>query len=104
MSVARSNLVKATFYGEDANWGRIVAAVGYSGVRVKPERVAVRIGETVVFRGNHGIAFDVRRMRQYLSGKDIALDIELGMGRCDATVWTCDLTCDYVKFNAAYQT
>jgi glutamate N-acetyltransferase/amino-acid N-acetyltransferase len=104
MSVARSNLVKATFYGEDPNWGRVVAAIGYSGVRVVPERVIVRFGDTVVFRKNRGVAYDVRRVRKYLSCDEVELQIELGMGQHSATVWTCDLTCEYVRFNAAYQT
>ena len=101
-AVANSLLVKTAIHGAGANWGRIMAAVGYSGADVQPDRVAVRIGPVVVAeRGT--LAGGPERLEQageHLTGQDVQVTVDLGLGRGAATVWTCDLSEEYVKENA----
>lgn len=104
MSVSRSLLVKTAIYGQDANWGRIVCAVGYSGVDINPARVGVSLDGLELFRD--GAPYDVNEERasEILSGAEIGIGIDLGQGSARATVWTCDLSHDYVTINAHYRT
>lgn len=104
MSVARSLLVKTAIYGRDANWGRIVCAVGYSGVPIDPNRVGVWLGDLELVR--NGAPFDVNEERAsaILEQTDIAITVDLGQGNAEATVWTCDLSHRYVDVNAHYRT
>ena len=104
MSVARSLLVKTAIYGRDANWGRIVCAVGYSGVPIDPRRVGVWLGDLELVR--HGAPFDVdeERASAILAQSDIPITVTLGQGEAEATVWTCDLSHRYVDINAHYRT
>lgn len=104
MSVARSLLVKTAIYGRDANWGRIVCAVGYSGVPVDPARVGVWLGDLELVRG--GAPFDVNEERAsaILEQTDIPITVDLGQGTAEATVWTCDISHRYVDINAHYRT
>jgi len=113
--VARSNLVKTAIHGEDANWGRVLAAVGYSGVEVDPERIALWLnaGETPQTAPEHalqlvkdgeGYDVDERRAAEILRHHDVCMTIDLGLGEGEATVWTCDLSVEYVKINAEYRT
>jgi len=104
MSVARSLLVKTAIYGRDANWGRIVCAVGYSGVPIDPRGVGVWLGDLELVR--HGAPFDVdeERAAAILEQTDIPITIDLGQGHAEATVWTCDLSHRYVDINAHYRT
>jgi len=104
MSVAKSPLVKTAIYGHDANWGRIVCAVGYSGVEIAPERVGVWLGDLELVR--QGAPYDVREERasEILAQSDIPITIDLGAGAASATVWTCDFSHAYVDINAHYRT
>lgn len=104
MSIARSPLVKTAIYGRDANWGRIICAVGYSGVAVVPERVAVWLGDLELVR--NGAPYDVNEARasEILAQTDISIRVDLGLGGAQATVWTCDLTHGYIDVNAHYRT
>ncbi|HHX45109.1 MAG TPA: bifunctional glutamate N-acetyltransferase/amino-acid acetyltransferase ArgJ [Chloroflexi bacterium] len=104
MSVARSLLVKTAIYGRDANWGRIVCAVGYSGVPVDPSRVGVWLGDLELVRA--GAPYDVNEERAaaILEQPDIAITVDLGQGSAAATVWTCDISHSYVDINAHYRT
>ena len=104
MSVARSPLVKTAIYGQDANWGRIVCAVGYSGVTFDPERVGVWLNDLELVRGGAPYDTDERRASGILTQKEIAIMVDLGQGDAQATVWTCDLSHDYVSINAHYRT
>jgi glutamate N-acetyltransferase/amino-acid N-acetyltransferase len=115
MSVARSSLVKTAIHGEDANWGRVLAAVGYSGVAVDPERIALWLnaGETPQTAPEHalqlvkdgqGYDVDEQRAAEILAHHDVCMTIDLGLGEGQATVWTCDLSVEYVKINAEYRT
>jgi len=102
-SIARSNLVKTAVYGEDANWGRILCAAGYSGVDFDPSRVDIYIGDLLVAQDGTGLAFDEDKAKEILRAADVTLTVDLKAGPAAATVWTCDLTYDYVKINASYR-
>lgn len=103
-SIATSNLVKTAIFGEDANWGRILAAAGYSGVPIQPDNVNIYLGELPVCRGGVGLPFDEAKAKQILAQKDILITVELGMGQSEASIWTCDFSYDYVKINGSYRT
>lgn len=104
MSIAGSSLVKTAVYGNDANWGRILAAAGYSGVDFDPSRVDILIGDVVVARQGAGVEFDETLAKDALKQPEVRLTVALHAGEAEATVWTCDLTEDYVKINASYRT
>ncbi len=101
-AVANSPLVKTAFHGAGANWGRVMAAVGYSGAEVQPDRVTVRIGPvTIAERGTlAGGPERIEQAGEHLAGQDVLVAVDLGLGRGEATVWTCDLSEEYVKENA----
>lgn len=104
-AIANSPLVKTAVHGADPNWGRLVAASGRSGARFVLDRARVRIGPVVLFE--HGRPFDDRapEAAAYLRGTDLAIEVDLGTGGTHtATMWTCDLTAEYVRINAEYRT
>lgn len=103
-SIAGSSLVKTAVYGNDANWGRILAAAGYSGVQFDPSAVDIFIGDVAVARQGAGAAFDEEKAALVLQQPEVVLTVQLNAGDASATVWTCDLTEDYVKINASYRT
>lgn len=104
MAVAKSPLVKTAFFGEDPNWGRILCAVGYSGVPVQSEKTALAIGGIPIVRSGMATSFDEQALRKVMSARDIAITIDLGLGPAAATVWTCDFSYEYVKINGEYHT
>lgn len=104
MSVANSPLVKTAFFGEDPNWGRVICAVGYSGVKILPEKTVVKFGNIPVYAHGVGAKFEESALKKVMSAKEIDIDIELGLGNVDATVWTCDFSYAYVKINGEYHT
>lgn len=104
-AIANSPLVKTAVHGGDPNWGRLVAAAGRSGAAFVLDGARVQIGPLVLFE--HGRPFDelAPRAADYLQGKDISIEVNLGTGGSHtATVWTCDLSAEYVKINAEYRT
>jgi glutamate N-acetyltransferase/amino-acid N-acetyltransferase len=104
-AIANSLLVKTAVHGADPNWGRLVAAAGRSGAAFVLDAARVEIGPHVLFE--QGRPFDERAplAAAYLLGTDLAITVDLGAGgRHTATVWTCDLTAEYVKINAEYRT
>jgi glutamate N-acetyltransferase / amino-acid N-acetyltransferase len=103
-SVANSNLVKTAIHGEDANWGRILAAVGYSGISFDPARVTVHFGDVPILGQNYVIDFSEEAAKQILSQREIVITVNLHQGPALATFWTCDLSKDYVAINANYRT
>lgn len=103
-TVSRSNLVKTAIYGEDANWGRILCAVGYSGADIDPDRVDIFLGDLQVARGGEPVPFDEEKASEILREPEVFITISLGSGKHHATAWTCDLTYEYVKINASYRT
>ncbi len=103
-AIANSPLVKTALYGGDANWGRVVAAAGYSGIAVEPNRMALWFGDVNVFANGESTDFDEADSTRAISGKDVFIRLDLGMGGASATVWTCDLSYDYVTINGKYRT
>lgn len=104
MAVARSPLVKTAVFGADPNWGRIMCAVGYSGARVDEFKASVAIGGYRLYDGGRPVSWSKDRLKEILSGKDVEIVVELGLGRGESTVYTCDLTHGYVAFNGMYTT
>lgn len=104
MAIANSPLVKTAFFGEDPNWGRVICAVGYSGADMVPEKTVVKFGGITIFANGTGATYDEKALAHVMKEKDIVIDIELNMGQEDATVWSCDLSYEYVKINGEYHT
>ncbi|HJG06828.1 MAG TPA: bifunctional glutamate N-acetyltransferase/amino-acid acetyltransferase ArgJ [Megamonas hypermegale] len=104
MAVANSPLVKTAFFGEDPNWGRVICAVGYSGADMVPEKTVVKFGGITIFDCGVGAQYDSEALVKVMRENDIVIDIELNLGDSDATVWTCDLSYEYVKINGEYHT
>lgn len=102
-AVANSNLVKTAIYGNDANWGRIMAALGYSGVPIKEEKVDINFGKVRIVNKGLGTGKD-KEANEVLKRKDVKIIIDLHLGGSSAKVLTCDLTEEYIKVNAAYRT
>jgi glutamate N-acetyltransferase/amino-acid N-acetyltransferase len=107
-SVICSSLLKAAMFGADANWGRVLCAIGYSGAPVDVNKVGVSFrsskGEIEVCRGGAGVDFSEEKAKEILLCDEIQVNITLGMGDESATAWGCDLTYDYVKINGDYRT
>lgn len=104
-SIANSPLVKTAIAGEDANWGRVVMAVGKAGERVDPARLAVSIGGVELARDGRRIdGLDEAPVDAHLKGREILIRVDLGLASGSARVWTCDLTRDYIDINASYRT
>lgn len=102
-AIAGSSLVKAAVFGRDANWGRILAALGYSGADFDPQQVDIYLGEVLVARDGAGLAFDEDQARQVLEQETVVITVDLKAGPAAVTAWGCDLTFDYVKINASYR-
>jgi len=100
-AIANSPLVKCAVHGGDPNWGRIVCAAGYSGADLAPQKVRLDLGGVTVFRRGLPTGADAARE---VAGKDVQVLIHLGVGTSMATVWTCDLSKDYITINAEYHT
>jgi glutamate N-acetyltransferase/amino-acid N-acetyltransferase len=103
-TVAHSMLVKTAWAGADPNWGRILAAIGRSGIAVNPASVSIKIGDQVVCRGGVACAFDEAKAHQTLALPTSEIRIGLGRGRGSAVFLTTDLTAEYVRINADYST
>lgn len=103
-SITGSNLTKAAVFGEDANWGRILAAAGYSGAEFDPERIDIYLGEQKMAQNGEGLRFDEELARQELQKDPVIIKVDLKAGDSQATAWGCDLTYDYIRINAAYRT
>jgi glutamate N-acetyltransferase / amino-acid N-acetyltransferase len=103
-SITASNLTKAAVFGEDANWGRILAAAGYSGAEFDPSRTDVYLGAEKMAENGMGLAFNEDLARQELQKDPVIIKVDLKSGNEQATAWGCDLTYDYVRINAAYRT
>jgi len=105
VAIATSSLVKTAWFGQDANWGRIMAAIGRSGARIAPDRIALTYGDVPVVRRGTGLGPAAEEQANtVLKGREFALTVDLGLGPAAATVWTTDLSPEYVKINASYRT
>lgn len=102
-TVAGSSLVKTAIFGTDANWGRIIAAAGRSGVPIDPDRVDVFLGSMLVCRQGMAVPFDEAAAKAYLQNDTVTVTVDLHAGSAEATAYGCDLTYDYVKINASYR-
>ena len=107
-SVICSSLLKAAMFGADANWGRVLCAIGYSGADVDVNKIDVSFassaGKIEVCRDGAGIDFSEEKAKKILSEKEIDILVDLGQGQCGSVAWGCDLTYDYVKINGDYRT
>jgi glutamate N-acetyltransferase/amino-acid N-acetyltransferase len=103
-SVCGSSLVKTAIFGEDANWGRILAAAGYSGADFNPDQVDIYLGSVLVAKNGQGVNFSEEEAKQVLSQKDVTIRLVLQEGDTEATAWGCDLTHEYVTINGCYRT
>jgi glutamate N-acetyltransferase / amino-acid N-acetyltransferase len=104
-AIAHSPLVKTAWAGCDPNWGRLVAAIGYSGAQIDPERIDISFGELPVCRnGGRAAAFDEKAAHAYLQQKEFSIAIALNQGSGSCVFWTTDLTVEYVHINADYST
>jgi glutamate N-acetyltransferase/amino-acid N-acetyltransferase len=104
MSIANSPLVKTAIAGEDANWGRVVMAIGKAGEPAERDRVSIRFGGTQVARDGLAVeGYDEAPVAAHLTGQEIEIGVDLGLGEGRATVWTCDLTHGYISINADYR-
>lgn len=106
-SVVKSSLFKAAVFGEDANWGRVLCAMGYSGVKFDPQKVdivfASNAGEILLMDNGTPIVFDEDKAKTILSEKEIQVNIKISEGNAKATAWGCDLSYEYVKINGDYR-
>lgn len=107
-SVICSSLLKAAMFGADANWGRVLCAIGYAGVPLDVTKIDVSFesakGNIAVCKNGAGIAFSEEKAKEILLEKEINILIDLNQGEASATAWGCDLTYDYVKINGDYRT
>jgi glutamate N-acetyltransferase/amino-acid N-acetyltransferase len=103
-AIANSPLVKTAIAGADANWGRVVMAVGKAGEPADRDKLAIWFGDTCVAKdGMRAPDYDEAAVTAYMKGREIALMVDLGLGRGHATMWTCDLTAGYIAINADYR-
>lgn len=104
LAIANSNLVKTAFFGQDPNWGRIMAALGSSGVPVDPLLVDVYLGSAQVAKAGVGTLMQTKQATDALSHRAVEVKVDLNVGHEEATVWTTDLSYDYIRLNAEYPT
>lgn len=104
LAIANSPLVKTAIAGEDANWGRVVMAVGKAGEPADRDRLSIGFGGTWAARDGQPLSdYDETPVAKHLKGRDISIEVDLGLGDGQATVWTCDLTHGYISINADYR-
>ena len=103
-AIAKSPLCKTAAFGNDANWGRLLTAAGYSGAQFDPEKVDIFIGDVQVCRNGGGLAFDENKALDVLKQDEVLYTLAFGDGDGADTMWTCDLSVDYVRINANYRT
>lgn len=104
LAIANSPLVKTAIAGEDANWGRVVMAVGKAGEPADRDRLSIRFGATLVAQNGLAVeGYDETPVAAHLKGQDILIGVDIGLGSGHATVWTCDLTHGYISINADYR-
>lgn len=104
-AIANSPLVKTAIAGEDANWGRVVMAVGKAGEKADRDRLSITIGGVLVaLNGQVAPNYDETPVSEHMKGTDIVIEVDVGVGKGRATVWTCDLTHGYIDINGSYRT
>lgn len=103
-SVVGSSLVKSAIFGQDPNWGRILCALGYSGVVFDPETIQIYLADTLVFENGQPTIFDANQLSKSLKTDEVVIQVVLSDGSASSRAWGCDLTYEYVKINALYHT
>lgn len=103
-AVIGSSLVKTAVFGADPNWGRIIAAVGYSGVLIDPAKIDIAIGSTKLMKDGAPCDFSEKNISNEMKKDTVTITINVHMGKSEGRAWGCDLTYDYVKINASYRT
>ena len=107
-AIVRSPLVKTAIFGKDPNWGRVVAAVGYSGAEVEQERISLKFSdnknEVALVASGRIVEGKLEELKSIMESREIVIEVDIGLGKHEATAWGCDLTYDYVKINAMYTT
>jgi len=102
--IANSPLVKTALYGSDPNWGRLMAAIGSSGIRIDPQRIDIYFGKLRVVKNGEPASYSDREAKRILEKREVEIVINLKQGSAGAKIYTCDLTPDYVKINSCYRT
>jgi glutamate N-acetyltransferase/amino-acid N-acetyltransferase len=103
-TIGTSSLVKTALFGEDANWGRIIAALGRSGVPIEPNRVALAFDRVPIVKAGVGLGRNAeRQISRVVRRREFTIALDLGLGSAVAQLWTTDLSYDYVKINASYR-
>ncbi|HCY0523279.1 TPA: bifunctional glutamate N-acetyltransferase/amino-acid acetyltransferase ArgJ [Staphylococcus aureus] len=103
-TIVSSNLVKSAIFGEDANFGRIITAIGYSGCEIDPNCTYVQLNQIPVVDKGMAVLFNEQAMSNTLTHENVTIDVQLGLGNAVATAYGCDLSYDYVRINASYRT
>ncbi len=103
-TIATSPLVKTAVAGEDANWGRILAAAGRAGVKFDISKVDIKMGNLLVAKNGRGLRFNEKKALEILKRDEITITMDLKQGEASVTEWTCDMTEDYIRINADYRT
>jgi glutamate N-acetyltransferase/amino-acid N-acetyltransferase len=104
MSIGNSPLVKTAIAAADANWGRVVAAVGKAGEKADRDKLAIKMGGIVIARNGGPVpGYDEAPVTKHMQGRNIRIEVDVGVGKGKATVWTCDLTHGYIDINASYR-
>ena len=103
-AIANSPLVKTAFFGGDANWGRVLAAAGSSGAKLVPDKLALEFCGVKVMAKGGATSYSEDDLAERMKARDVSVKVDLGLGTAAWTYWTCDLSYDYVKINAAYRT
>jgi glutamate N-acetyltransferase/amino-acid N-acetyltransferase len=103
-TIGTSLLVKTAIFGGDPNWGRIMAAIGRSGAEVRPERIKISLGNLRLASKGVAVAFSEEQARALLAKSEVVFTVDLGIGDAETSFWTTDLSCEYVRINAAYMT
>ena len=102
-SIAKSPLVKTAIFGEDANWGRIITAAGYSGAEFDPNLIDISIGGLIVCKNGTALDFDEGEAKKILEKDEVQIKVSLKKGDFSDRIWTCDFSYDYVKINGSYR-
>ena len=102
--MCNSNLVKTAIYGQDANWGRIVAAAGRSGAVLIENKLSILLDSVKIFTNGKPAGANEAILKKILSKDEVRITINLGLGKYSAVMWTCDLSEEYVRINAKYRT
>lgn len=103
LAICRSPLCKTAFFGEDANWGRILTAAGYSGASFDPDKVDIYIGDLLVCQSGSGRPFDEKKAKEIMSAPEFSITVDLHGGNFSDHMWTCDFSYGYVKINGSYR-